>query len=118
MDRCSNYVIVGGGTAGWMSAAYLQKTLGGNRARPFSITVIESDQIGTIGVGESTIPTVRKALSAIELPEWKLLVETDATFKLGIKFVDWVTRPDEGSHHFYHPFEDPMFHAGYNSGVH
>lgn len=118
MTRCTDFVVVGGGTAGWMSAAYLQKTLGGNKGSPISVTVIESDQVGIIGVGEATIPTIRKTMSAIEIPEWKLLAETDATFKLGIKFVDWLTVPTEKSSHFYHPFDEPMYHSGYNSAVH
>ena len=118
MDRCTNFVIVGGGTAGWMSAAYLQKTLSGNKTNPITITVIESDQVGIIGVGEATIPTIRNTLAAIDIPEWKLLAETDATFKLAIKFVDWLTIPATKSSHFYHPFDGPLYHSGYSSAVH
>jgi tryptophan halogenase len=78
-------VILGGGTAGWMAAAALAKALGGRTA----VHVVESEAIGTIGVGESTIPMIRRYLAALEIDEDDFMRATGATFKLGIEFRDW-----------------------------
>ncbi|PSJ37067.1 tryptophan halogenase family protein [Allosphingosinicella deserti] len=90
-------VIVGGGTAGWMSAAFLANKL---RHLPITITVVDSAQIGTIGVGEATVPAIRDFLSAVALGEMDVLRETEGTVKLGIRFADWA----EVGHDFFHPF--------------
>jgi tryptophan halogenase len=76
--------IVGGGTAGWMTAAVLSQWLS-----QVEIKLVESDEIGTIGVGEATIPHIRNYLALAGIDPLKMIKETKATFKLGIHFVDW-----------------------------
>src|SRR5687767_2495520 len=78
-------VIAGGGTAGWSAAAALSKTLG----KVLDITLIESDDIATVGVGEATIPPMLTFHRLLEIDEREFMAATQATFKLGISFENW-----------------------------
>ncbi|TCS10268.1 tryptophan halogenase family protein [Caulobacter sp. BK020] len=99
-------VIVGGGTAGWMTACYLARMLAGPDAQAVKITLVESEDIGIIGVGEGTFPSIRKTLKRIGLDEAALVREANATFKQGIRFANWRHAPSvDPSDHYYHPFQ-------------
>jgi tryptophan halogenase len=90
-------VIVGGGTAGWMSAAWIRRQL---RAEDYSVTLVESDEIGTVGVGEATLPHIKIFNDALGIDEAHFMRATRATFKIGIQFCDW----DRPGDRYIHPF--------------
>ncbi len=89
--------IVGGGTAGWMAAALMAEHFKGAMGR---IELVESDDIGTIGVGESTVPPFLQLLAKLGVDEQVFIREVQASFKLGIEFQDWKTKGER----YFHPF--------------
>lgn len=89
-------IIAGGGTAGWMAAAALSRTMGS----AISLTLVESDAIGTIGVGESTIPPLTTYNRLLNINEADFMRATQATFKLGIEFENWKNVGDRYFHSF------------------
>jgi len=94
--RIKKVVIAGGGTAGWMAAALLSKTFG----KVVDVTLIESEEIGTVGVGEATIPPLVRYLRLLGVKEQEFMAATQATFKLGIQFENW----REKNHRYIHSF--------------
>ena len=112
MKTFHNVLIVGGGTAGWLTACFLAKTLGAGKAG-VNITLVESAEIGIIGVGEGTFPSIRGTLAAIGIDEARFVRECHATFKQGIRFDHWV-RPKSaaGAGHYFHPFSMPSQRQG------
>lgn len=112
MQPLKKVVILGGGTTGWMCAAMLANSINKKHLR---IELVESEQIGTIGVGESTVPPFMSMLASLGIDEVDFIQSTQATFKLGIKFQDWLKK----GHDFFHPFgkidarmdESSLYHA-------
>ena len=96
MSNIKKVVIVGGGTAGWMAAAALARSMG----QLLEIELIESDQIGTVGVGEATIPQIRLLLGMLGIDEHDFLANVNGTIKLGIQFNGWARPKDTYIHAF------------------
>jgi len=111
MSEVNRIVIVGGGTAGWLTAGLLAATHSGadNNGQRLSVTVIESDAVPPIWVGEGTWPTMRRTLATIGISEAELVTQASATFKQASKFVNWYS--DNGRNQdnsYYHPFSAPQ----------
>ena len=94
--KIQKVVVAGGGTAGWMAAASLAKLLG----KTLDITLIESDDIPTVGVGEATIPTLLTLHKLLGINEQEFMAEVNATFKLGISFENWRDLNEDYIHSF------------------
>ncbi|MGB1069882.1 MAG: tryptophan halogenase family protein, partial [Henriciella sp.] len=100
--KIRNYVIAGGGTAGWMAAAMLSKVMG----EEISVTLVESEEIGTVGVGEATIPPLLRFNTLVGIDEAEFMRRTRATFKLGIMFENWKDVDQDYFHSFGHTGRD------------
>lgn len=98
-------VIVGGGTAGWIAANRIAAAADGSGGPPLRVTLIESPDIPTVGVGEGTWPTMRRTLAEIGLDESDFLISCDASFKQGSRFDGWVDASSGDS--YLHPFTPP-----------
>jgi hypothetical protein len=106
-------VVVGGGTAGWLAACRLAAEANSSAERTIEVTLIESPDIPTIGVGEGTWPTIRRTLERIGISEAEFLVGCDASFKQGSRFDGWTTGVAGDS--YYHPFVPPLGNDGWDS---
>ena len=96
MEAKIRVIVAGGGTAGWLAAYSLAKRLG----KSLDITLIESDQIGTVGVGEATVPTMHRFHQFFGIEERGFMRATQATFKLGIVFDNWGAPGESYAHTF------------------
>lgn len=107
VDRqVASIVIVGGGTAGWLAAATIAARADPAAVVPLTVTLIESPDVPTIGVGEGTWPTIRRTLARIGIPEAEFLTACDASFKQGSRFDGWRTGTSDDS--YLHPFTAPV----------
>jgi tryptophan 7-halogenase len=89
-------IIVGGGTAGWMAAASISKLIG----KTIDVTLVESDEIGTVGVGEATIPSMITLHRLLKIDERDFMASVQGTFKLGISFENWKNVNENYIHSF------------------
>ncbi|MGM9513312.1 tryptophan halogenase family protein [Roseateles sp. DB2] len=105
--KIRNIAIIGGGTAGWLAANHLGREL---LADPeLSITVIESDEVPIIGVGEGTVPYIKQSLQKFGIGEAELMLSCETTFKTGIRFQGWLDAARHGAdHHYLHAFASPF----------
>lgn len=104
-EMINQVIIVGGGTAGWLTAAKLAKHLGSNKSASVQVTLVESPDIPTVGVGEGTWPTMRKTLADLDIEEHDFINYCNASFKQSTKFVNWKTPAKNGQDSvYYHLF--------------
>jgi tryptophan halogenase len=119
INRVSHVTIVGGGTAGWLAAAMLNNSLNVRSDGPkVRITLIESPNIPTVGVGEATVPGMPRLLGQLDINEKQFFLRCNATFKLGVGFVHWDEDEAGRPVNYFHPFDsvdsirgvDPSYH--------
>jgi flavin-dependent dehydrogenase len=110
----NHILIIGGGTAGWLSAAILAKNLNSKQESGVKVTLVESPDIPILGVGEGTWPNLRATLHKIGISETDFIRECDATFKQGAEFINWSKTPEPNqSHSYYHPLST-VNHSSYD----
>lgn len=115
-DAVKRIVIVGGGTAGWITACLIAAEHNQSAGRHIDITLIESPDIPTIGVGEGTWPSMRRTLQKIGLSEAALVRDCDASFKQGTQFISWSETGSDSR--YYHPFSLPVEYSSLNMAGH
>ena len=111
-----NIVVVGGGTAGWLTAGVIAARHQGRRPGGFTVTLVESPNISIIGVGEGTWPTLRTTLEKMGVSETDLFRHCDAAFKQGAKFARWTTGAEDDA--YYHPLMLPQGFGQVNLAPH
>lgn len=110
----NHILIIGGGTAGWLTAAILAKSLNSKQESGVKVTLVESPDIPILGVGEGTWPNLRATLHKIGISETDFIRECDATFKQGAEFINWSKTPEQNqSHSYYHPLST-VNHSSYD----
>ncbi len=114
-DDLKHLVIVGGGTAGWLTAGILAAKCVKEHGRDLKITLIESSKVGTIGVGEGTWPTLRTTLKTMGISETEFIRKCDATFKQGACFKKWIDNSEDDF--YYHPLMLPSNLGPLNSVI-
>ncbi len=112
-SQTKSITIVGGGSSGWMTAMYLNH-LYKQENQDIHIRLVESPDIGILGVGEATVHSIRFFFAAMGLDESELLKETQATFKTGIMFKNWMKPVDGEMHQYFHPFEQLKMGNGFD----
>lgn len=115
MRKSRRILIVGGGSAGWISAAYLDAALNHDGLRLAEISLIESPDVPRIGVGEATIPNINHLLAVIGIDPYEFMRRTDATYKQSIRFVNWLDGKGEFYHHpfsRFRPTREPIDRSG------
>ncbi len=116
MKPITRVVIVGGGTAGWITAGTLAAKLSQDRSKGLTITLIESPTIPAVGVGEGTWPTMRTTLKNMGVAETDFIRQCHATFKQGARFARWVTGDESDA--YYHPLVEPAGFKKVNLATH
>ena len=99
--RTKRVLIVGGGSAGWTAAAYLNAVLNVGDQKVAEISLVESPDVPRIGVGEATIPNINLTLASIGIDELDFMKAVDGTFKQSIRYVNWL---DDKREFYHHPF--------------
>lgn len=113
MARINKVLVVGGGTAGWLVACYLARAMRSSDPSAIQVHLVEAENIGLLGVGEATFPSIRGTLAAIGLDERRFLDGAHATYKQGIHYRHWVRPPGTpGRDAFFHPFSQPSQRPG------
>ncbi|MEP5568658.1 MAG: tryptophan halogenase family protein [Halioglobus sp.] len=108
-NQINSVLIVGGGTAGWLAACHLAKKLRPGDPDGIRVTLVESPDIPTIGVGEGTVPAMRQSLQYLGISETDFIRECEATFKQSIRFDGWMRNPEHSYHHvFDYPRRDSL----------
>jgi tryptophan halogenase len=116
MQRIQSIVIVGGGTAGWLTAGVIAARHQGRMKTGFTVTLIESPNVPIIGVGEGTWPTLRSTLQKMGVSETEFFRNCNAAFKQGAKFARWTTGADDDA--YYHPLMLPQGFTQLNLAPH